>query len=452
MIGPTHARVEKKRGADVRVYDIILKKRRGHELSKEEINSLVTGFTSGDIPDYQMSAWLMAVFFQGMTVEETCNLTMAMAHSGETIDLSLIHGVKVDKHSTGGVGDKTTLVLAPLVAACGVPVAKMSGRGLGHTGGTLDKLESIPGFRVDLSKGEFMEAVNTIGIAVVGQTASVAPADKKLYALRDVTATVDSIPLIAGSICSKKLACGADSIVFDVKTGRGAFMKSEADALRLAGLMVDIVRGAGRRGAAVVSDMNQPLGYAVGNSLEVMEAIDTLCGRGPQDLRELCLSLGSLMLTLGGKAESTEEAKSILVNALDTGAALSKFADLISNQGGDARVIDAAGTVLPSARCLETVPSVQSGYISEIDAEKIGVASMILGAGRRTKDDTIDPAAGIIVLKKIGDKVQEGEPLVMLHTNNWDTLEPAAELVMSSYEVSQDKPDVPRLIRRVIEG
>ncbi len=451
MTGPTHARVEKKRGVDVRVYDIILKKRRGYELSKDEIDFLITGFTSGDIPDYQMSAWLMAVFFQGMSVEETCNLTMAMVHSGESVDLSHIRDVKVDKHSTGGVGDKTTLVLAPLVAACGVPVAKMSGRGLGHTGGTLDKLESIPGFCVDLPKDEFIKAVNTIGIAVVGQTASIAPADKKLYALRDVTATVDSIPLIAGSICSKKLACGADAIVFDVKTGKGAFMKSEDDALCLAELMVDIVRGAGKRGAAVVSDMNQPLGYAVGNSLEVMEAIDTLRGEGPEDLRELCLSLGSLMLVLGGKAKNTEEARISLVNALKTGAALSKFADLISNQGGDVRVIDAADAVLPSARCLEAVPSVQSGYISEIDAEKIGVASMILGAGRRTKDDTIDPAAGIIVLKKLGDKVDEGEPLVMLHTNNWDTLEPAAELVMSSYKVSQDKPVVPQLIKQVIE-
>jgi pyrimidine-nucleoside phosphorylase len=452
MTEPTHALGENRRGVDVRVYDIILKKRRGHELSGDEINSMIDGYTAGDIPDYQMSAFLMAVFFRGMSVQETCDLTMAMAHSGETVDLSRIHGVKVDKHSTGGVGDKTTLVLAPLVASLGVPVAKMSGRGLGHTGGTLDKLESIPGFRVDLSKDEFMEAVNETGIAVVGQTASIAPADKKLYALRDVTATVDSIPLIAGSICSKKLACGADAIVFDVKTGRGAFMKSEDDALRLARLMVDIVRGAGRMGAAVVSDMNQPLGCAVGNSLEVMEAIDTLRGEGPEDLRELCLSLGSIMLVLGGKAKSAEQARPNLINALETGAALSKFADLVSAQGGDVKVLDAPDTVLPSARCLEAVPSARSGYISEIDAEKIGVASMILGAGRRTKDDTIDPAAGIIILKKIGDRVEQGEPLVMLHTNDWDTLEPAAQLVMSSYEVSRDKPGVPELIRYVIQG
>ena len=451
MTEPTRVPGENRRGVDVRVYDIILKKRRGHELSEDEINSMTSGYTAGDIPDYQMSAFLMAVFFQGMSVRETCDLTMAMAHSGETVDLSRICGVKVDKHSTGGVGDKTTLVLAPLVASLGVPVAKMSGRGLGHTGGTLDKLESIPGFRVDLSKDEFVEAVNRLGIAVVGQTASIAPADKKLYALRDVTATVDSIPLIAGSICSKKLACGADAIVFDVKTGRGAFMKSEDDAQRLARLMVDIVRGAGRMGAALVSDMNQPLGYAVGNSLEVAEAIDTLRGEGPEDLRELCLSLGSLMLVLGGKAKSAEEARRDLINALETGAALSKFADLVFAQGGDVKVIDAPDTVLPSARCLEAVPSAGSGYISEIDAEKIGVASMILGAGRRTKDDTIDPAAGIIILKKVGDRVEQGEPLVMLHTNAWDTLEPAAQLVMSSYEISQDKHDIPQLIKHVIQ-
>ncbi len=436
----------------MRVYDIILKKRRGHELSKDEIDSMINGFTRGDIPDYQMSAWLMAIFFQGMNVQETRDLTMAMALSGETVDLSCIQGVKVDKHSTGGVGDKTTLVLAPLVAAAGVPVAKMSGRGLGHTGGTLDKLESIPGFTVDLSKDEFVEAVNTVGIAVVGQTASVAPADKKLYALRDVTATVDSIPLIASSVCSKKLACGADAIVFDVKTGAGAFMKSEDDAFRLAELMVDIVKGAGRKGAAIVSNMSQPLGFAVGNSLEVREAIDTLRGAGPRDLTDLCLSLGSLMLVLGGKANDTEKARAILVNTLETGAALSKFADLVSVQGGDVEVARTPDNILPSARCLEAVPSLHSGYVSSIDAERIGVASMILGAGRKTKDDTIDPAAGIMVLKKIGHKVEQGEPLVMLHTNNWDTLEQAAQLVMSAYEISRDKPDVPRLITRVIEN
>jgi pyrimidine-nucleoside phosphorylase len=270
MTEPTRGPGENRRGVDVRVYDIILKKRRGHELSEDEINSMISGYTAGDIPDYQMSAFLMAVFFQGMSVRETCDLTMAMAHSGETVDLSRICGVKVDKHSTGGVGDKTTLVLAPLVASLGAPVAKMSGRGLGHTGGTLDKLESIPGFRVDLSKDEFIEAVNKMGIAVVGQTASIAPADKKLYALRDVTATVDSIPLIAGSICSKKLACGADAIVFDVKTGRGAFMKSEDDAQRLARLMVDIVRGAGRMGAALVSDMSQPSSPALSRFLHYL--------------------------------------------------------------------------------------------------------------------------------------------------------------------------------------
>lgn len=445
-------RRDKERGVDMRAYDIILKKRRGNPLSGDEIRSVINAFTSGHMPDYQMSALLMAIFFQGMNVQETIDLTTAMAHSGETVDLSRIHGVKVDKHSTGGVGDKTTLVLAPLVAATGVPVAKMSGRGLGHTGGTLDKLESIPGFHVNLSKDEFTSAVNSVGIAVIGQTASVAPADKKLYALRDVTATVDSIPLIASSICSKKLACGADAIVFDVKTGAGAFMKSEEDALRLAELMVDIVKGAGRKGAAIVSNMNQPLGNAVGNSLEVAEAIDTLRGEGPPDLTELCLSLGSLMLVLAGRAEDTDTARSILIDALERGDALDKFAQLISVQGGDVEVIKTPDSVLPSARCLEAVPSVKSGCVSGIDAEKIGIASMILGAGRKRKDDVIDPAAGIMVLKKIGDRTDEGEPLVMLHTNNWDTLEEAAQLVMSAYEISRDMPDVPGLIRHVIQG
>ena len=451
MTEPTLAQGENRRGVDVRVYDIILKKRRGCELSEEEINLLISRYTQGDIPDYQMSAFLMAVFFQGMSVKETHALTMAMAHSGETVDLSAIHGVKVDKHSTGGVGDKTTLVLAPLVASLGVPVAKMSGRGLGHTGGTLDKLESIPGFRVDLSKEEFVEAVNRVGIAVVGQTASIAPADKKLYALRDVTATVDSIQLIAASVCSKKLACGADAIVFDVKTGKGAFMKSQSDAEHLAELMVDIVRQAGRRGAALVSDMDQPLGYAVGNSLEVAEAIDTLRGEGPEDLRELCLSLGSLMIVLGGKAKSIEEARRNLEDSLNTGAALDKFRDLVFTQGGNAEVVDDPESLLPSARCLEAVPSSMSGYIKGINAENIGVASMMLGAGRRTKEDAIDPAAGIIILKKIGDRVEQGEPLAMLHTNDWHSLEPAAKLVMSSYEISEDKCNPPQLIYKVIE-
>ncbi|MDI7247309.1 MAG: pyrimidine-nucleoside phosphorylase [Bacillota bacterium] len=433
----------------MRPYDIILKKRRGEELSRDEITFLVDGFTRGDIPDYQMAAWCMAVFFQGMSVRETRDLTIAMAKSGETVDLSPIRGIKVDKHSTGGVGDKTTLVLAPLVAAAGVPVAKMSGRGLGHTGGTLDKLESIPGFRVDLPKDVFVRNVNSIGIAVVGQTAAVAPADKKLYALRDVTATVDSMPLIASSVCSKKLACGADAIVFDVKVGSGAFMKSEDEALALARLMVDIVEGAGRRAAAVVSDMSQPLGRAVGNALEVREAIDTLRGSGPPDLVELCLTLGSLMLVLGGTAPDTGRAREILMGLLERGAALARFAQFVAAQGGDASVAERP-EILPHASHTAPVPSSGTGYVTAINAEQVGVAAMILGAGRRVKDEPVDPAAGLVVAKKIGDRVVEGEPLATLHTNNRSNIDEASHLVASAYELSQTASSPPRLIKQVI--
>jgi len=433
----------------MRPYDIILKKRRGEELSREEITFLVDGFTRGDIPDYQMSAWCMAVFFQGMSARETRDLTIAMARSGETVDLSAIRGVKVDKHSTGGVGDKTTLVLAPLVAAAGVPVAKMSGRGLGHTGGTLDKLESIPGFRVDLSKDAFVRNVNSIGVAVVGQTAAVAPADKKLYALRDVTATVDSMPLIASSVCSKKLACGSDAIVFDVKAGSGAFMKSDEDAVALARLMVEIVEGAGRRAAAVVSDMSQPLGLAVGNALEVREAIDALRGQGPPDLIELCLTLGSLMLVLGGAASDTDRARELLGRLLENGSALAKFAEFVAAQGGDATVCERP-EILPRAAHTVPVPSHASGYVSAIDAERVGVAAMILGAGRRVKDEAIDPAAGLVVEKKIGQEVAAGEPLALLHTNNAASIEEASRLVSSAYTISQSPPSPPLLVKRVI--
>ncbi|NLG80547.1 MAG: pyrimidine-nucleoside phosphorylase [Firmicutes bacterium] len=432
----------------MRPYDIILKKRRGEELSREEITFLVDGFTRGDIPDYQMSAWCMAVFFQGMSARETRDLTIAMARSGETVDLSAIRGVKVDKHSTGGVGDKTTLVLAPLVAAAGVPVAKMSGRGLGHTGGTLDKLESIPGFRVDLSKDAFVRNVNSIGVAVVGQTAAVAPADKKLYALRDVTATVDSMPLIASSVCSKKLACGSDAIVFDVKAGSGAFMKSDEDAVALARLMVEIVEGAGRRAAAVVSDMSQPLGLAVGNALEVREAIDALRGQGPPDLIELCLTLGSLMLVLGGAASDTDRARELLGRLLENGSALAKFAEFVAAQGGDATVCERP-EILPRAAHTVPVPSHASGYVSAIDAERVGVAAMILGAGRRVKDEAIDPAAGLVVEKKIGQEVAAGEPLALLHTNNAASIEEASRLVSSAYTISQSPPSPPLLVKRV---
>lgn len=433
----------------MRPYDIILKKRRGEELSRDEITFLVDGFTRGDIPDYQMAAWCMAVFFQGMSARETRDLTIAMANSGETVDLSPIRGIKVDKHSTGGVGDKTTLVLAPLVAAAGVPVAKMSGRGLGHTGGTLDKLESIPGFRVDLPKDVFVRNVNSIGIAVVGQTAAVAPADKKLYALRDVTATVDSMPLIASSVCSKKLACGSDAIVFDVKAGSGAFMKSEGDALALARLMVEIVEGAGRRAAAVVSDMSQPLGRAVGNALEVREAIDALRGSGPPDLVELCLTLGSLMLVLGGAAPDAGRAREILAGLLEKGAALAKFGEFVAAQGGDASVAERP-EILPHANHAAPVPSPAAGYVTTINAEQVGVAAMILGAGRRVKDEPVDPAAGLVVAKKIGDLVAVGEPLATLHTNNPAIIDEASRLVASAYTLSESPPSPPRLIKQVI--
>ncbi|MBC7084206.1 MAG: pyrimidine-nucleoside phosphorylase [Firmicutes bacterium] len=433
----------------MRPYDIILKKRRGEELSRDELAFLVDGFTRGDIPDYQMAAWCMAVFFQGMSARETRDLTIAMAKSGETVDLSPIRGIKVDKHSTGGVGDKTTLVLAPLVAAAGVPVAKMSGRGLGHTGGTLDKLESIPGFRVDLPKDVFVRNVNSIGIAVVGQTAAVAPADKKLYALRDVTATVDSMPLIASSVCSKKLACGADAIVFDVKAGSGAFMKSEDDALALARLMVEIVEGAGRRAAAVVSDMSQPLGRAVGNALEVREAIDTLRGSGPPDLVELCLTLGSLMLVLGGAAPDAGRARETLVGLLEKGAALAKFAEFVAAQGGDASVAERP-EILPHANHTFPVPSPGAGYVAAINAEQVGVAAMILGAGRRVKDEPVDRAAGLVVAKKIGDRVAAGEPLATLHTNNPASIDEASRLVASAYAISQSASSPPRLIKQVV--
>lgn len=433
----------------MRPYDIILKKRRGEELSRDEITFLVDGFTRGDIPDYQMAAWCMAVFFQGMSARETRDLTIAMAKSGETVDLSPIQGIKVDKHSTGGVGDKTTLVLAPLVAAAGVPVAKMSGRGLGHTGGTLDKLESIPGFRVDLPKDVFVRNVNSIGIAVVGQTAAVAPADKKLYALRDVTATVDSMPLIASSVCSKKLACGSDAIVFDVKAGSGAFMKSEDDALALARLMVEIVEGAGRKAAAVVSDMSQPLGLAVGNALEVREAIAALRGSGPPDLVELCLTLGSLMLVLGGAAPDAGRARETLVGLLEKGAALAKFAEFVAAQGGDASVAERP-EILPHANHTAPVPSPGAGYVTAINAEQVGVAAMILGAGRRVKDEPVDPAAGLVVAKKIGDRVAAGEPLATLHTNNPASIDEASRLVASAYTLSESPPSPPRLIKQVV--
>ncbi|MQL52068.1 pyrimidine-nucleoside phosphorylase, partial [Desulfofundulus thermobenzoicus] len=384
----------------MRMYDIILKKRRGHELATEEINFFVQGYTAGRIPDCQAAALLMAVFFQGLTARETADLTLAMAGSGDRMDLSAIPGPKVDKHSTGGVGDKTTLVLAPLVAAAGVPVAKMSGRGLGHTGGTADKLEAIPGFKVNLSPEDFIRQIRENGLAVVTQTGNLVPADKKLYALRDATATVDSIPLIASSVMSKKIAAGAGAVVLDVKAGSGAFMRSVEDALALARTMVAIGHQVGLRTVAVISDMDQPLGLAVGNALEVREAVETLAGKGPADLRELCLVLGSHMLVLAGAVDGVEQGREKLADLLDRGQALAKFREMIRAQGGDPRVVENPA-LLPAAREQEPVRAGQEGYVTAIQAEGIGRAAMLLGAGRRTKEDAIDPAVGVVLHKKV---------------------------------------------------
>lgn len=400
----------------MRMVDLIAKKRDGKELTTEEINFFIKGYTAEEIPDYQASALAMAIYFQDMNERERADLTMAMAHSGDMIDLSAIEGVKVDKHSTGGVGDTTTLVLAPLVAALDVPVAKMSGRGLGHTGGTIDKLESIDGFNVEIDTQDFIKLVNEHKIAVIGQSGNLTPADKKLYALRDVTATVNSIPLIASSIMSKKIAAGADAIVLDVKTGAGAFMKSIDDAKELAGAMVNIGKQVGRRTMAVISDMSQPLGRAIGNALEVQEAIDTLRGNGPEDLRDLCLTLGSQMVLLANKASSLEEAEKLLQEAISSGKALEKFKQFIVNQGGDPTVVDHPER-LPQAPYKIEVPAKTSGYVTEIVADELGTAAMLLGAGRATKESEIDLAVGLMLNKKVGDRVEKGESLVTIHAN-----------------------------------
>ena len=431
----------------MRVVDLIEKKQAGLALSQEEINFLIAGYTDGTIPDYQMSALAMAIYFQGMTEEEASYLTMAMVKSGDEIDLSAIHGVKVDKHSTGGVGDTTTLVLAPLVAACGVPVAKMSGRGLGHTGGTTDKLEAIPGFSVTLLPQDFIDHVNRYKIAVVGQSGNLTPADKKLYALRDVTGTVQSIPLIASSIMSKKIAAGADAIVLDVKTGEGAFMKTLADAEALAHTMVKIGHQVGRKTLAVISDMSQPLGYMIGNALEVKEAIQTLQGKGPEDLTELCLVLGGQMLLAANRVTSLEEGKALLKEQIDSGRALEVFKTFLANQGGDTRIVDNPD-LLPQARYQIPLLAQSSGVVSQWVADEVGVAAMMLGAGRETKEDIIDPAVGIELCAKVGDPIQEGQPLAILHSNREDVSEVLARL--SAAVSIADSAQVPDLIRKVI--
>ena len=401
----------------MRMYDIILKKRRGFQLTTEEINFFVNGFNNNEIPDYQVSSLMMAIFFKGMNERETADLTMAMANSGEILDLSAIDGIKVDKHSTGGVGDSVTLVLAPLVASLGIPVAKMSGRGLGHTGGTIDKLETFKGFSVELDNDTFINNVNNIKIAIAGQTKSLAPADKKLYALRDVTATVDNISLIASSIMSKKIASGADAIVLDVKVGDGAFMKNLQDAKALAKEMVTIGEQLGRRTVAIISNMDQPLGFAIGNALEVKEAIDTLKGNGPKDLEELVLEIGSQMVILGKKAKSVEEAKKLLRENLTNGKALNKLKELVEAQGGDSSIIDNE-ELMPKSKYQLSITSDREGYVSKICSEEVGLLAMELGAGRKTKDSIIDLSVGIVLKKKIGDKVEKGEELATIYCNN----------------------------------
>lgn len=421
----------------MRMVDLIHKKQQNQELTTEEIKWMINEYTKDTIPDYQMSAMAMAIYFNNMSKEERSALTMAMVESGEQIDLSAIEGVKVDKHSTGGVGDTTTLVLAPLVASVGVPVAKMSGRGLGHTGGTIDKLEAISGFHVELTQKEFVDLVNTNKVAVVGQSGNLTPADKKLYALRDVTSTVESIPLIASSIMSKKIAAGADAIVLDVKTGAGAFMKSVEQAEELAQAMVEIGNTVGRQTMAVISDMSQPLGNAIGNALEVKEAIDTLKGQGPNDLTELCLVLGSQMAYLGGVADSLEEARAKLEANLKNGKALEAFKTFVQAQGGNPEVADSPEEILPQASYQEEVKSETSGIVSEIVADQIGVAAMMLGAGRETKESQIDLAAGLYLHKKVGEKVEEGETIVTLYSSK-ENMEDVKEKVLQNIRMSQE--------------
>lgn len=431
----------------MRMIDIIEKKRDGKSLTKEEIEFFVNGYTHGEVPDYQASSLAMAIFFQDMNDEERAALTMSMVNSGEKIDLSDINGIKVDKHSTGGVGDTTTLVLAPLVAAVGVPVAKMSGRGLGHTGGTIDKLESVKGFNVEISEKDFIKLVNDNQVAVIGQSGNLTPADKKLYALRDVTGTVNSIPLIASSIMSKKIATGADAIVLDVKTGSGAFMKTLDDAEALAHAMVRIGNNVGRNTMAIISDMSQPLGNAIGNALELKEAIATLKGNGPKDLTELVLTLGSQMVVLAEQATSLDEARQMLIDAIKTGKALNKFKTFLSNQGGDDSIVNSPEK-LPSAKYQVEFKAKKDGYITEIIANEIGVASMMLGAGRQTKEDVIDLGVGIVLNKKVGEHVEKGENILTIHTNTKEIDDILYKLDNSI--TIESKGEAPTLIHKII--
>lgn len=419
------------------VPEIIEKKKRGLKLSKEEIEFIVNGYVDGSIPDYQVSALLMAIYFKGMDEEETTNLTMAMAHSGEMVDLSAIKGIKVDKHSTGGIADTTTLVLLPLASSVGVKVAKMSGRGLGHTGGTVDKLESIPGFRCELDGKDFIDAANSIGAAITGQSKNLVPADKMLYALRDVTATVDSIPLIASSIMSKKIAGGADKIILDVKFGSGAFMKNYDDALKLGSLMVKIGGLAGRETVAYITDMDQPLGLAIGNSIEVIEAAETLKGRGNEDLLSLCLEFASEMMVLAEIESDKEKAIERLKASIDAGEALKKCKEIIANQGGNPEVLEDY-SLLPKAKYELEVVAPTDGFVKQIDAIRLGITSMKIGAGRQKKDDVIDPAVGIWIYKKVGDKVTKGEAFAKILANDEEKLHWAAEESKAAFEFSRE--------------
>lgn len=433
----------------MRMYDLILKKKQGKELNTEEINWMIKEFTEGRIPDYQMSAMTMAICFQGMDKRETFDLTMAMRDSGDVLDLSRIDGIKVDKHSTGGVGDKVSLVLTPIVASLGVPVAKMSGRGLGHTGGTIDKLESFSGFSTEISEEKFVDSVNTIGIAIAGQTANLAPADKKLYALRDVTATVDQMSLIASSIMSKKLASGADAIVLDVKTGNGAFMQKEEDAIALAKAMVDIGNRAGKQTVAVITDMDEPLGNAVGNALEIKEVIDALHGDGPEDLMEVVYALGTQMLLLAKRAEDEEIARNLITESIQERKALKKFAEFIENQGGNREEI-LHPDMLPKARYVIPVLAEEEGCIERILAQDIGIACMTLGGGRENKESTIDHGVGIILTKKISDTVKKGETLALIHANSKEKAVLASSLVKNAYQIAKEPAKKAPMVKCII--
>ena len=430
--------------------ELITKKRNGQALTTEELQYLVMGYTNGEIPDYQMSSFLMAVYFNGMNKDETVTLTQIMRDSGDVVDLTSIEGIKVDKHSTGGVGDKTTLIVGPIAAACGVPIAKMSGRGLGFTGGTIDKLEAIPGYQTTISEQEFMDQVNGKGIALIGQTGQIAPADKKIYALRDVTGTVENLSLITSSIMSKKLAAGSDAILLDVKCGSGAFMKTEEEAEALASLMVEIGNADGKKTMAVITDMEQPLGCAVGNTLEVQEAIDVLKNNGPADITELSVALAGMMIYMGEKAETVEIGMEKARRALEDGSALQKFRDMVEGQGGNPDITEDY-TLMPQAEFMMKFEAWQDGYIESLDAMGIGLASQHTGAGRETKEDVIDLSAGIVLKAKIGDYVNKGDTICEILGNDSKKVEKALEELANTVKISVDKPELPQLIKKVIK-